>query len=62
MTQSGLNDRVEMQFQGKALGGSSTINGCAFIAPSQAGVDAWAKLGNPKWTYDALLPYYKTAY
>ena len=60
--QSGLNDRGEKQFQGKALGGSSTINGSAFIAPSQAGIDAWAKLGNPKWTYDALLPYYKKAY
>lgn len=50
------------QPQGKALGGSSTINGSAFIAPSQAGIDAWAKLGNPKWTYDALLPYYKKVY
>jgi choline dehydrogenase-like flavoprotein len=62
ITQPGLNDRVGKQFQGKALGGSSTINGSAFIAPSQAGIDAWAQLGNPKWTYDALLPFYKTAY
>lgn len=60
--QCGLNNRVEKQFQGKALGGSSMINGCAFIAPSRAGIDAWAKLGNPKWTYDALLPYYEKVY
>lgn len=44
------------------MGGSSTINGSAFIAPSRAGINAWAKLGNPRWTYDALLPYYKKAY
>ena len=53
---------MEKQFQGKALGGSSMINGSAFIAPSRAGIDAWAKLGNPKWTYDALLPYYEKVY
>ena len=57
-----MRDRVEKQFQGKALGGSSTINGSAFIAPSRAGIDAWAELGNSKWTYDALLPYYKATY
>lgn len=38
------------------------INGSAFIAPSRAGIDAWAKLGNPEWTYDALLPYYGKVY
>ena len=53
---------MEKTFQGKALGGSSTINGSAFIAPSRAGIDAWAMLGNPNWTYDVLLPYYKKAY
>ena len=37
--QFGFNNRVEKQFQGKALGGSSMINGYAFIAPSKAGID-----------------------
>ena len=62
LLQSGLNGRVEKQIQGKAVGGSSMINGSAFIAPSQAGINAWAALGNPKWTYNALLPYYRKAY
>ncbi|KAL8996994.1 MAG: hypothetical protein Q9169_003645 [Polycauliona sp. 2 TL-2023] len=62
VTQPGLDDRVEMQFQGKALGGSSMINGSAFIAPSRAGIDAWATLGNTKWNYDALVPYYQAAF
>ncbi|KAL8888312.1 MAG: hypothetical protein Q9215_004224 [Flavoplaca cf. flavocitrina] len=60
--QPGLNNRVEMQLQGKALGGSSMINGSAFIAPSRAGIDTWAKLGNNRWTYDALAPYYGATY
>lgn len=61
-TQPGLNGRVERQFQGKALGGSSTINGSAYLAPSRAGIEAWAKLGNPQWTYNTLLPYYERSY
>ena len=38
------------------------INGSAFIAPSRAGIDTWAKLGNNRWTYDALAPYYSATY
>ncbi|KAL8973609.1 MAG: hypothetical protein Q9197_002148 [Variospora fuerteventurae] len=60
--QPGLKGRVERQFQGKALGGSSTINGSAYLAPSRAGIEAWAKLGNPRWTYSTLLPYYERSY
>lgn len=57
-----MNNRVEQQQQGKLLGGSSAINGSAFVAPSPAGIDAWAKLGNPDWTYNKLLPYYQKVY
>ncbi|KAL8906000.1 MAG: hypothetical protein Q9207_002285 [Kuettlingeria erythrocarpa] len=60
--QPGLQGRVERQFQGKALGGSSTINGSTYLAPSRAGIEAWAKLGNPQWTYSALLPYFERSY
>jgi len=34
---------------GKALGGTSAINGETDIAPSHAEVDAWALLVNPGW-------------
>ena len=44
------------------IGGSSALNGQAFIAPSQAGIDAWAKLGNPTWTWESMRPYYKKFY
>ncbi|CAI6336114.1 unnamed protein product [Periconia digitata] len=57
-----LNGRQVKQPQGKLLGGSSAINGQAFIAPSKADIDAWAKLGNPEWDWASLLPYYKKFY
>jgi len=60
--QPGLNDRQIKEPQGKLLGGSSAINGQAFIAPSKADIDAWSKLGNPSWTWSSLLPYYKKFY
>lgn len=45
-----------------ALGGSSAINGQAFIAPAQAEIDGWAKLGNPGWDWTNLVPFYKKSY
>lgn len=44
------------------MGGSSAINGQAFIAPSQVDIDAWAKLGNAGWDWAGLAPYYKKSY
>lgn len=44
--------------QGKALGGSSTINSFLFTSTSKATVDGWEKLGNTGWdftTYDKAL-------
>ncbi|KUI71888.1 Oxygen-dependent choline dehydrogenase [Cytospora mali] len=60
--QPGLGGRVIREPQGKALGGSSAINGQAFIAPAQADIDAWAKLGNPGWDWAGLKPSYKKSY
>lgn len=60
--QQDLNGRTIGAPQGKALGGSSAINGQAFIAPSQAGIDAWAQLGNPGWDWEGLVPFFKKFY
>jgi choline dehydrogenase-like flavoprotein len=60
--QESLNNRVLKTTQGKALGGSSAINGQAFIAPTKAGIDAWARLGATGWTFETLQPYYKKSY
>lgn len=60
--QDGLVGRSARVPQGKALGGSSAINGQAFIAPSHADIDAWASVGNEGWDWANLAPYYKKFY
>ncbi|KFA81591.1 hypothetical protein S40288_09622 [Stachybotrys chartarum IBT 40288] len=57
--QSGLGGRTISEPQGKVLGGSSATNCQAFIDPSQADIDAWAKLGNPSCIWETLAPAYK---
>lgn len=57
--QDGLKSRTIRHPQGRALGGSSAINNQAYIAPSEAGINAWAKLGNPHWDWSTLASYYR---
>ncbi|KAI1273001.1 glucose-methanol-choline oxidoreductase-like protein [Xylaria sp. FL0933] len=57
--QKGLNGKVIPLSQGKLLGGSSAINGQAFVSNSKAVVDAWGEFGNPGWNWETLSPYYK---
>ncbi|PGH33719.1 hypothetical protein GX50_03458 [[Emmonsia] crescens] len=57
-----LGDRSINAAQGKLLGGSSAINGQAFVSASKAVIDAWSKLGNEGWTWEGLQPYYKKSY
>ncbi|KAK5629116.1 hypothetical protein RRF57_004831 [Xylaria bambusicola] len=57
--QESLKGRSIRQPQGKALGGSSAINGQAFIAPGKLELDAWAKLGNSGWDWTNLVPSYR---
>ncbi|KAI5198435.1 FAD/NAD(P)-binding domain-containing protein [Aureobasidium subglaciale] len=44
---------------GKALGGTSTINGMAYLRAQQAQINAWEHLGNVGWNWESLLPFYK---
>nr|BBD84647.1 putative GMC oxidoreductase [Cordana terrestris] len=57
--QSGADGRVLDLHQGKAWGGTSTINGMAYIRGDLAQFDAWEGLGNPGWNWESLFPYYK---
>ncbi|EGC43458.1 glucose-methanol-choline oxidoreductase [Histoplasma capsulatum var. duboisii H88] len=57
-----LGDRTINAAQGKMLGGSSGINGQAFVSASELVIDAWSKLGNEGWTWKNLHPYYKKSY
>jgi len=45
--------------RGKALGGSTMINGMAYVRGHPYDYDTWAELGNEDWSYDDLLPYFK---
>ncbi|TGJ81798.1 hypothetical protein E0Z10_g6978 [Xylaria hypoxylon] len=44
---------------GKAIGGTSTINGMTYIRGDRAQFDAWEALGNEGWNWESLYPYYK---
>lgn len=45
--------------RGRALGGSSTINGMLYVRGNPADFDHWAQLGNKGWGYADVLPYFK---
>ncbi|KAF7959250.1 hypothetical protein EAE96_002764 [Botrytis aclada] len=45
---------------GKALGGTSTINGMTYVRAALQQIDSWqVGLGNTGWNWSALYPYYK---
>lgn len=45
--------------RGKVLGGSSSTNAMAYVRGNSADFDHWAGLGNPGWSYQEVLPYFK---
>jgi len=45
--------------RGKLLGGSSAINGMAFVRGQAQDFDTWAQMGNQGWSYDEVLPFFK---
>ena len=59
--QAGLNGRRGYQPRGRALGGSSAINAMVYVRGHRSDYDRWAALGNPGWSYDEVLPYFKRA-
>jgi choline dehydrogenase len=45
--------------RGKVVGGSSAINGEIFIRGIPEDFDAWAARGNPWWSFEQVLPFYR---
>ncbi|KUJ20830.1 alcohol oxidase [Mollisia scopiformis] len=44
---------------GKALGGTSTINGMTYVRAEKSQIDSWGAIGNAGWSWDDLFSYYK---
>lgn len=44
---------------GKALGGSSSVNGMLFVRGHPSKYDEWRDTGCPGWGYEDVLPYFK---
>jgi choline dehydrogenase-like flavoprotein len=45
--------------RGRALGGSSSINGMVYMRGHPADYDEWADAGNLGWSYAEVLPYFR---
>jgi choline dehydrogenase-like flavoprotein len=59
--QPGLNGRRGYQPRGKVMGGSSSINAMIYLRGQRSDYDGWAAQGNPGWSFDEVLPYFKRA-
>ena len=55
----GANNRSSYWPRGKLLGGSSSINALVHVRGNPQDFDDWQKAGNPGWSYNDLLPYFK---
>ena len=58
-SQPGLNGRRIYYPRGKALGGSSIMNGMIYMRGVAADYDRWRDSGLPGWGFTDLLPYFR---
>ncbi len=47
--------------RGRVLGGSSSVNGMAYVRGNAQDFDGWAAGGAPGWSYADVLPYFRKA-
>src|ERR1700710_1673642 len=57
----GPDDRSIHWPRGKTLGGSSSINGMLYVRGNPADFDGWAQMGCCGWSFDDVLPYFRTS-
>jgi choline dehydrogenase len=54
-----LRDRKIYWPRGRTLGGSSSINGMVYLRGHPEDYNEWARMGNPGWSWDEVMPYFK---
>ena len=54
-----LDNRRAFWPRGKVLGGSSSINAMVYVRGQPADFDDWRAAGNPGWSWNELLPYFR---
>jgi choline dehydrogenase-like flavoprotein len=58
-TEPGLNGRSLNYPRGKVLGGCSSINGMIYMRGQSRDYDRWRQMGNPGWSWEEVLPFFK---
>lgn len=53
-----VNGRKLPIWRGKALGGSSSVNGMVYVRGQARDYDGWAQMGNRGWSWSDVLPYF----
>ncbi|UTW11863.1 GMC family oxidoreductase [Marinobacterium rhizophilum] len=57
--EEGMAGRKLYAPRGKVQGGSGSINAMIYVRGQAADFDDWAAAGNPGWSYQEVLPYFK---
>ena len=59
VAQQHAGGRAILMPHGRTLGGSSAINGMVYMRGHPRDYDDWAAAGNPGWSYEEVLPYFR---
>lgn len=58
--QKGLNGRPSIVPQGNVLGGGSSVNAMIYVRGHRNDYDTWSQMGCQGWSYDEVLPFFRT--
>ncbi|KAH0399018.1 alcohol oxidase, partial [Aureobasidium melanogenum] len=57
--QQHLNGSAKPYHAGRCLGGTSDLNGWTYLRPAMAEFRSWQAVGNPGWSWESLLHYFR---